>query len=148
MTVARAMPSMTSEIIKRFFSHVIKGSACWIWKGEHKPKGYGRFRIGKARYAAHRVSFFIHNGYINRILEIDHTCHVRDCVNPAHLEQVTKLENQKRKKKMLRTKDICNCAQSLHYREAMEKVIRMLGGGTHGLARNTLIAALDHPEAL
>lgn len=66
---------------------------CWIWKGRHLPSGYGHY--GKT--TAHRRSWEIFVGGIPKGLEIDHLCRVRNCVNPYHLEPVTKLENARRR---------------------------------------------------
>ena len=73
------------------------GTPCWIWNGcRHIKTGYALIRCtGKTR-TAHRVSYEIHIGPIPRGLQIDHLCRRRDCVNPAHLEAVTQLENVRR----------------------------------------------------
>lgn len=44
----------------------------------------------------HRVAYAQCNGDIPVGLEIDHTCGRRACLNPAHLEAVTRLENVRR----------------------------------------------------
>jgi hypothetical protein len=45
---------------------------------------------------AHRWAYEHFIGPIPAGLEIDHLCRVRHCVNPAHLEPVTKSENRRR----------------------------------------------------
>jgi len=71
-------------------------SGCWNWGGVIDPSGYGRFdRTGRPQ-KAHRVSWELHRGPIPRDLEIDHLCRNIRCVNPDHLEPVTKSENLKR----------------------------------------------------
>lgn len=42
---------------------------------------------------AHRLSYELHKGEIPEGLEIDHLCRNRWCVNPDHLEAVTRREN-------------------------------------------------------
>jgi hypothetical protein len=42
---------------------------------------------------AHRFAYELLVGPIPEDLELDHLCRVRHCVNPAHLEPVTHLEN-------------------------------------------------------
>jgi hypothetical protein len=66
---------------------------CWIWQGAPKQEGYGDFYYrGKHEYA-HRLSYQWSVKPIPDGLHIDHLCRVRICVNPAHLEPVTVLEN-------------------------------------------------------
>lgn len=62
---------------------------CWMWTGALDKGGYGR----RGRTSAHRWSYEHHVGPIPDGLEIDHLCRVRACVNPLHLEPVTKQEN-------------------------------------------------------
>lgn len=74
-------------------------SGCWLWLGFTNPKGYGRFRIeGKNGPVgqAHRVAYELFRGPIPSGLTLDHLCRVRSCVNPAHVEPVTAVENVRR----------------------------------------------------
>jgi len=67
---------------------------CWIWKGGKTSSGYGVFYFGKRLIMAHRVSFFFHHGnFPEKPLELDHLCRVHSCVNPLHLEAVTRKVN-------------------------------------------------------
>lgn len=66
---------------------------CWLWIGCPKPNGYGVLRVGGKNVYAHRLSYELLVGPIPDGLTIDHLCGVRNCVNPAHLEPVTRGEN-------------------------------------------------------
>ena len=73
-------------------------SGCWIWIGASNITGYGQFgHRGKVR-TAHRVIYETLFGP-QLGLEIDHLCHIPACVNPSHLEAVTKQENNRRRRK-------------------------------------------------
>ena len=82
---------------ERFWPNVVKAGACWLWTGYIKPNGYASFYPGGGRHVAkvyaHRFSFEQVNGPIPDGMEIDHTCNIRSCVNPAHLEMVTHRTN-------------------------------------------------------
>lgn len=71
-------------------------TGCWLWQAQITSLGYGRIRVGTQPCYAHRVSYELHRGQIPEGLEIDHLCRVRRCVNPDHLELVTRLENVRR----------------------------------------------------
>ena len=74
---------------------------CHLWMGVRKNNGYGIYYgvIGwrdAGRYVqryAHRLSYLIHRGPIPDGLDIDHLCRTPACVNPDHLEAVTRREN-------------------------------------------------------
>ena len=71
-------------------------NGCWIWRWYVHSSGYGMVRVeGRARYA-HRVVYEQLRGPVPDGLELDHLCRVRRCVNPEHLEPVTRSENLRR----------------------------------------------------
>jgi hypothetical protein len=69
---------------------------CWMWESALESKGYGQFGIQGRNRMAHRLSFMFYYGPIHDKLEVDHLCRAHACVNPAHLEAVTKRENMRR----------------------------------------------------
>ena len=71
-------------------------SGCWLWTGYIHPSGYGRVWWRGQKHYAHRAVFLDNGGVIPDGLELDHLCRVRRCVNPAHLEAVTRSENVRR----------------------------------------------------
>lgn len=101
---------LSNEAIKyRFFQKVNKTDQCWLWLGTINQYGYGMFRKGKDTITtgAHRISYELFIGEIPFGLELDHKCRVRNCVNPKHLEAVTRKENASRiKQKPLRKIDL------------------------------------------
>lgn len=73
---------------------------CWLWAGAIKSDGYGIINFGRrgvGNLLAHRASWLIHKGSLPpKDLDLDHLCRVRCCVNPTHLEPVTRAVNLKR----------------------------------------------------
>lgn len=71
-------------------------TGCWVWAGKRRPDGYGVIwdSIESGReLRAHRVSYERYVGPIPADCEIDHLCRNRGCVNPAHLEAVSRRTN-------------------------------------------------------
>lgn len=84
---------MTSRLPLRFESKVERTDTCWLWMGATNSKGYGCWSVDGVSQLAHRVAYQTLVGPIPEGLTIDHLCRVKVCVNPAHLEPVTMLEN-------------------------------------------------------
>lgn len=80
----------------RFWSKVDKTDACWLWTGALNNSGYGTIKINGVTVGAHRHSFLLAGRAIPEGLDLDHLCSVRRCVNPDHLEPVTRAENLRR----------------------------------------------------
>ncbi len=71
-------------------------NGCWRWTGYVHTYGYGRFREGTAgsrKVQAHRFGYEYFIGPIPKGLDLDHLCRNRACVNPDHLEPVTRRIN-------------------------------------------------------
>ena len=99
------MKTQPLNLRDRFLSFVAfePNSGCWLWDAAVDGFGYGMLRIrtvggrgGWASRRAHRVMFEHVNGPIGPRLILCHRCDVPACVNPAHLEPVTRKENQRR----------------------------------------------------
>lgn len=76
-------------------------TACWEWQAAKNHSGYGVCRPVKPGHEgwaalAHRVVYELLVRTIPEGLVLDHLCSVPHCVNPAHLEPVTRSENNKR----------------------------------------------------
>ena len=68
---------------------------CWLFAG-HLWNGYGQLFADGLSYRAHRVMYENMVGEIPEGLVIDHLCRTPSCINPTHLEPVTRGENVRR----------------------------------------------------
>jgi HNH endonuclease len=75
----------------------IQDDGCWQWTGVVTAAGYGSFTLDDATYVAHRLVYTELRGPIPDGLDLDHLCNVKTCVNPDHLEPVTRAENLRRR---------------------------------------------------
>jgi hypothetical protein len=75
--------------------YVVDENGCWIWQ-KNLRSGYGRAWRDSRMVTAHRWFWEQENGLVPEGLELDHLCRVRACVNPDHLEAVTREVNIRR----------------------------------------------------
>ena len=63
-----------------------------MWTGA-LTDGYGRIHVNGKFIGAHNWSYANAGGVIPDGMVLDHSCHTRACVNPAHLRPVTRKQN-------------------------------------------------------
>lgn len=85
-----------SRVERSESAHPALGTPCWPWTGCVDADGYGRVAFDGRGRMAHRVAYELAVGPIPDGLVIDHLCRTPRCVNPAHLEPVTRGENVRR----------------------------------------------------
>lgn len=82
---------------ERFWEKVEKTENCWNWTASLRGDGYAQFfRNGQIPCYGHRWVYEHTIGPIPDGLFLDHLCRNRRCVNPWHLEPVTKKVNSLR----------------------------------------------------
>lgn len=69
---------------------------CIIAPQKPDPKGYVRVSINGVTKSAHRVAYEEAFGPIPEGMTIDHLCATKACIEPTHMEVVTRAENTSR----------------------------------------------------
>lgn len=100
------MQTISLWVLERFWRKVAKtNDGCWIWTGAKSDTGYGTFNLGRGHTVlVHRLSYQLAKGNIPVGLELDHLCRNKACVNPEHLQPVTRSVNTLRGNGPLLTK--------------------------------------------
>lgn len=87
------MPDLMERLSEKY---VEDAAGCWLWTAAVGGGGYGYLWAHGRVARAHRVAYELHVGPIPEGLDLDHLCRNRLCVNPEHLEPVTRSENLRR----------------------------------------------------
>lgn len=108
---------------------VLGDDECWPWTGPKFNRGYGRISLGPKKALAHVFGWEIMFGLRTPGMVIDHTCHNgtdclggdtcphRACQNPAHWEEVTVQENNRRGRGGEFQRNKTHCPQGHEYTE-------------------------------
>ena len=84
-----------SPLPERVSARIDATGPCWLWTGRLHD-GYGYISVGPRQRRAHRLVYELLVGPVPPDLDLDHLCRIRRCVNPDHLEPVTRRENLRR----------------------------------------------------
>jgi hypothetical protein len=124
------------KYLDRFVDRILVSDGCWEWTGGKWNNGYGYLSVStdtvKNRLVcAHRVSYEFLVGPIDEGLHLDHLCRNPGCVNPQHLEPVTRKVNILRgTSPFAENARKTHCPHGHEYDEANTLIIRRKGKGT------------------
>ena len=94
MSPADLIPTLPPRLSAKFAADE---SGCWLWTAAKQQAGYGMFKWDGAGQPAHRVVYRLVVGPIPDGHDLDHSCGVRACVNPDHLEPLPVSVNRARR---------------------------------------------------
>jgi hypothetical protein len=92
--VSRTIPDLLIWERQKFHRSVKRAGPddCWEWQGA-RSHGYGRLRLRRRLFLAHRVAYTLAKGPIPPGAVVMHACDNPPCCNPAHLSLGTMLDN-------------------------------------------------------
>ena len=93
----RARPrGLNADQVLRWIGWHETSSGCWEWNGTKDHAGYGRVRFGGRRVRAHRLAYEAWVGPVPDHAMVRHRkCDNPPCINPAHLELGTQVDNMR-----------------------------------------------------
>lgn len=81
---------------------LFNGEPCWLWMGQRNARGYGWITLrvkgikNPKKRLVHRLAIMLWHGLAwHEIDNAMHLCNVKQCCNPAHLDNGTNSENQR-----------------------------------------------------
>lgn len=130
-------------------NYVVTDAGCWEWQGYVAPNGYARVfdrdrPPGQQIQWAHRAFYERHRGPIAAGHDLDHTCCNTICVNPEHLDPVTRREHVRRTLERLGTYDRHRQAAELRaLKMTYAEIADVLGFAGRNGAADAVKSAID-----
>lgn len=88
---------MTRETLAdRLARNSVRKGSCMVWASTINSNGYGTINVKSKTKRVHRVAYELARGPIPDGLSLDHLCRNRACINPDHMEPVTRQVNSLR----------------------------------------------------
>lgn len=79
--------------LERFMAKTERSGDCLLWTATMLPDGYGRFKVARRNWLAHRWIWTHFNGPIPGDLTVDHMCNTPGCVRIDHLQLLSIYDN-------------------------------------------------------
>ena len=116
-------------------------TGCWDWQLYTNENGYGcMWCVEKERdEKAHIVFYERAKGKIPKGKEVHHVCENHACVNPDHLEVLTKAEHLRKHKAILtleEVRDIRNLTEKKISARKLAKMFNISRGAIRGIIKN------------
>ena len=73
----------------------VADNGCWIWNGSQDSAGYGKCFVEGVSMGAHRAAYLAWKGPIPKGTHVAHSCDMKTCINPDHLDAKLPWENSK-----------------------------------------------------
>lgn len=123
-----------SSLDERFWRNVDKSGDCGEWTASKNKRGYGTFAVyvegkGWRPQIASRLSYELAHGPISPDLCVRHKCDNPSCVNPAHLELGTHLDNMRDMRERGRSATAENHSQARFTWEQIDLIRTRAAGG-------------------
>lgn len=121
------------KVFAYFFERIKrdKETKCWNWVGALGATKYGTATIDRQAISAHRLSYLLFNGNLEPTLDIDHLCKNIVCVNPEHIRQTSRKENNLNSTSPSRAHALkTHCAKGHEY--SLENTYRNPTNGSRG----------------
>ena len=94
MIKCNLIPELTDRQLRNLWPKIdVRGpDECWEWTAERNHRGYGRVKLNKVRYSAHRIAYKLAKGDPGNLF-VCHSCDNPKCCNPNHLWLGTQADN-------------------------------------------------------
>ena len=126
--------SMAEKLKSTLFKESQPCGACLLWTGEKNSFGYGVLRFSVAgkrvKFGVHRLAYFVEHPDVCLALNnhVSHLCHVKLCIQPAHLSYEPQAVNNSRKSCVLNGE--CSGHYGFYLLCALNSVTRTVGCDT------------------
>ena len=81
------------SLAEKLNQKTVRQGECLVWTGQKDRRGYGFLRLDGRLKRAHRLAYELHIGPIPKGAVLRHSCDNPACIEVAHLQPGTQLQN-------------------------------------------------------